>query len=89
VAESKCVLVGVAAGKALVGHVEEGEVITLLDRSGDVSPLLLGRVDTSRVVGTGMEQDNAALRHSLDVGDHSVKVKTNGLLVVVSVLLDL
>jgi hypothetical protein len=89
VAERKGVLVGVATGKALVGHVEEGVVLALLDGLGNLQPLLLGRVDTGGVVGAGVEQDNAALGHGLDVGNHSLKVEANRVLVVVAVLLDL
>lgn len=87
--ERKGVLVGVAAGKALVGHVEEGEVVAILDSLGDLDPLLLGRVNAGGVVGASMEQDNAALGHGLDVGDHAIEVEANGVLVVVAVLLDL
>jgi hypothetical protein len=89
VTERKGVLVGVTAGKALVGHVEEGEVVTGLDRVGDLDPLLLRRINTSWVVCAGVEQDNAALGHGLDVGDHALEVEANGVLVVVAVLLDL
>lgn len=89
VTESEGVLGGVTTGKALVGHVEEGVVVASLDSLSDLNPLLLGRVYTSRVVGTGVEQDNAVLGHGLDVGHHAVKVEANGVLVVVAVLLDL
>ena len=89
VTEGKGVLVGVARSEALVGHVEEGVVVALLDGVGDLHPLLLGRVDTGGVVGAGVEQDNAALGHGLDVGDHAIEVEANGVLVVVPVLLDL
>jgi len=89
VAESEGILGGVTTGKALVGHVEEGVVVASLDSLSDLNPLLLGRVYTSRVVGTGVEQDDAVLGHGLDVGHHAVKVEANGVLVVVAVLLDL
>ena len=89
VTEGKGVLVGVARSEALVGHVEEGVVVALLDGVGDLHPLLLSRVDTGGVVGAGVEQDNAALGHGLDVGDHAIEVEANGVLVVVPVLLDL
>lgn len=89
VAERESILVGVARGEALVGHVEEGVVVALLDSIADLLPLLLSRVNTSGVVCAGVEQDNAALGHGLDVGDHAIKVKADGVLVVVTVLLDL
>lgn len=54
-AQSKCILVCVAAGEALVGHVEEGEVLALFHGVRNLHPLVLGRVNASRVVGTSME----------------------------------
>ena len=89
VTEGEGILVGVARSEALVGHVEEGVVLALLDGVGDLHPLLLSRVDTGGVVGAGVEQDNAALGHGLDVGDHAIEVQANSVLVVVPVLLDL
>ena len=88
-AESKCILVSISTGKALIGHVEEWEMTTLLDGISNLHPLLLGRVNTSRVVSASMEEDDAALGEVLDVFDQSLEVETNGVLVVVSVLLNL
>lgn len=89
VADGKGILVGVARGETLVGHVEEGVVASLLDGIADLPPLSLGRVDTSGVVGASVEQEDAALGGSLDVGEHALEVKTDGLRVIVPVLLDL
>lgn len=89
VAGSESILVSVTAGKALVGHVEEGEVVLLLHNIADLAPLGLGRVDTSGVVGASVEQDDALLGGGLDIGDQTLEVKTDGLLVVVAVLGDL
>lgn len=89
VANSKGVLVSVAAGKALVGHVEEGKVILLLDNLGDLLPLLRGGVDAGRVVGAGVEQEDAAQGSGLEVGNQAVKVEADGVIVVVAVGLDL
>jgi hypothetical protein len=89
VAERESVLVGVAGSEALVSHVEEGVVVARLDGVADLLPLLLGGVNTSGVVCASVEQDNAALGHGLDVGNHAVEVKADGVLVVVAVLLDL
>lgn len=89
VSNGKGILVGVTAGKALVGHVEEGKVVLLLDNLGDLLPLLRGGVDTSRVVGAGVEQEDAAQGSGLEVGNQTVKVKADGVLVVVAVGLDL
>lgn len=89
VADGEGILVSVSTGEALVGHVEEGVVTILLDDIAQRAPLLLGRVDTGGVVSAGMEKDNAALGHLLDVLDHTLEVETDGVLVVVAVLLNL
>lgn len=89
VADGESVLVSVTTGKALVGHVEEGVVAVLLDNVAQSAPLVLGGVDTSGVVRASVEKDNAALGHVLDVLNHTLKVETDGVLVVVAVLLDL
>lgn len=83
------ILVSVTASEALVGHVEESEVTLLLHDIADLAPLGLSRVNTSGVVSTGVQQDDAALRCSLDILDQTLEVQTNGVLVVVAVLLDL
>jgi hypothetical protein len=54
VAQRVRVGVGVAGREALVGHVEEGEVVLLLDHLGDALPVLARRVDTGRVVRAGV-----------------------------------
>ena len=89
VADGEGILVGVARGEALVGHVEEGEVAGVSDSLGDLLPLLLGGINTSGVVSTGVEEEDATLRGGLDVGNHALEVEANGVLVVVPVLLDL
>ena len=86
---SKSILVSVTAGEALVGHVEEGEVALLLHDIADLAPLVLGGVNTGRVVGTGVQQNDTVLGSSLDVGNQTLEVQANGVLVVVAVLLDL
>jgi hypothetical protein len=55
VARSESVLVSVTAGEALVGHVEEGKVALLLDDIADLTPLLLGGVNTGRVVSASVQ----------------------------------
>ena len=89
VAGSESILVSVTAGKALVGHVEESKVALLLHDIADLAPLVLGGVNTSRVVGTGVQENDAAVRSSLDILDQTLEVQTDGVLVVVAVLLDL
>jgi hypothetical protein len=89
VADGESILVRVSTGKALIGHVEEGVVTILLDDIAQSTPLLLGGVDTSGVVCASVKQDNAALGHLLNVLDHTLKVEPDGVLVVVTVFLDL
>ena len=85
----KSILVSIAASEALVGHIEEGKVALLLHHIADLAPLLLGGVDTGGVVGASVEKDDAVLRGGLDVGNQTLEVETNGVLVVVAVLLNL
>lgn len=87
--DSEGVGVRVTAGEALVGHVEEGQVTLGQADLRDLLPLLGGRVDTSRVVGAGMEKESRAGRRLLEVLNHALEVKANGVLVVVTVVLDL
>ena len=66
VTEGKGVLVGVAAGKALVGHVKEGEELLLLEDVRELLPLLRRGVNASRVVCASMQEDDALCRRVLD-----------------------
>lgn len=59
--DGKGVLDGGARGEALIGHVEEREKFPLLHNVGNFSPLFRGRINTSRVVGTSVEQDYSLL----------------------------
>lgn len=88
VSGSKGIAVSVTTGETLVGHVEEGKVALLLHDVGNLAPLVLSRVDTSGVVGASMEQDDAVAGGGLKVGNQALEVKTNGVLVVVTVLLN-
>jgi len=65
VAHGKGITAGRAGGETLVGHVEEGEELLLLDNVGNFNPLGLSRIDTCWVVCTGMEEDNGTLRSRL------------------------
>ena len=78
-----------AGGEALVGSVKEWVELLLGTDIGDLLPLLLGWVDTSWVVGAGVEEDGGAWNSVLEIGEHSADIKTLGLLVEVSVLSDL
>lgn len=79
------VSVDVSGGKALVGHVEEGEVALGLDNLLDLSPLLGSGVDTGGVVGAGVEEHGGSVGGGLQVGEKTLKVQSNVLGVVVPV----
>lgn len=89
VPRSKRIPVSIARGKALVGHIEKGKVALLLDHIADLAPLLLRRVDTSWVVRTGMQQDDAVVGRVLEVLDQAGKVQADRVLVIVPVGADL
>ena len=89
VPNSISITVSVSTGETLVGGIEESNVVLLLHDLADLAPLSLSRVDSSRVVSTGVEQDGALGRGSLQVLDQTDKVKPDGVLVVVAVLDDL
>lgn len=61
VADGKGIARGGAGGEALVGHVEEGEELPLLDHLGDRFPLLGGGVDACWIVCAGVQKDYAPL----------------------------
>lgn len=54
------VVLKIARGEALVGAVEEGEVLLLADDFGDAFPLLARGVNACRIVSAGVEQDDTA-----------------------------
>lgn len=83
------ILVRITTSKTLVGHVEEGKVALLLHDIADLAPLVLSWVNTGGVVSARVEQDDAVVRGSLDVGEQTVEVEADGVLVVVAVLLHL
>ena len=83
------IFLGVATCKSLIGHVEERVMLLLLDDVADLPPLLLRRVNTSRIVCAGVQKNDAALRGGLEIFHHTIKVQTDGILVVVSILDDL
>lgn len=83
------ITVRVSTGKALVRHVKECKVALLLHDVANLAPLVLSRVNTGRVVRAGVEHDDAVVGGSLDVCNQTLKVETNGVLVVVAVLLHL
>ena len=51
--------------ETLVGHIKEGEKLSLFDNVRNHSPLLLRRVNSCRVVCTCMQENNSVLRRCL------------------------
>jgi hypothetical protein len=89
VSETVSISVEESGGEALVSSVKEGEKIILGADSGDISPLSLGGVDTSGVMGTGVEEDDRSGLGVSEILEHTVDVESLGLGVEVSVLVDL
>lgn len=89
VADGEGILVDVARSETLVGHVEEGVVALVLDDSLDLLPLLGSGVDTSGVVGAGVEEEDGVVGGGLEVADQTLEVEADGVLVVVGILGDL
>ena len=79
------IAVQVARSEALVGAIEEGEVFLRLHERRDLAPLVESRVDTCRVVGTSVQEDNAAVGGIFQGSLHPVEIQTLGLLVEVRV----
>lgn len=73
------VIFEIAGGEALVGAVEEREMVAGAEDGGQVFPLVAGGVDAGGVVGTGVEEDDAAVGSVLEGGAHAVEVETFGL----------
>lgn len=57
VSYGKSVTDNVARCETLVSHVEQGKMPLGFEQIAQLLPLLLRRVDTSRVLGTGMEEN--------------------------------
>lgn len=74
--------------EALVGTVEEGELLPLLHNCCDLLPLVLRGVNACGVVCASVEEDNASFRCRFECADQAVKVKTLGLFAEVWVVLD-
>ena len=65
----------ITRSKALVRAIEEWEVALLADYFGDLGPLFACRVYTSRIVSTGVEQDNRSIRRGLESGLKSLEIE--------------
>ena len=79
------ILVEVTSHETLVGSVKEWVELLLAADVSDDLPLLDCWVHTSWVVGTGMEENARSWGGILKISDHTIEVKSLGLLVEVSV----
>lgn len=61
VSDGKVILGQVSGSKTLICTVEKREELSVSDNLGNLFPLILCRVDTCGVVGTGVEEDNGTL----------------------------
>ena len=77
--------VQIAAGKTLIGAVEEGIVTLLQHDVCDLAPLFPGRVYTGWVVSTGVKEDDGTVRGGGNGAKELVAGKADGLGVVVVV----
>eukprot|EP00197_Chlamydomonas_leiostraca_P002638 CAMPEP_0202857014 /NCGR_PEP_ID=MMETSP1391-20130828/107_1 /ASSEMBLY_ACC=CAM_ASM_000867 /TAXON_ID=1034604 /ORGANISM="Chlamydomonas leiostraca, Strain SAG 11-49" /LENGTH=364 /DNA_ID=CAMNT_0049535757 /DNA_START=1505 /DNA_END=2599 /DNA_ORIENTATION=+ len=79
------VALAVARRKALVRHVEEGEVALVAHEAGDLAPLLRGGVHARGVVRARMQQEHRPAGRGHDVLAQPVKVQAARLRLVVPV----
>ena len=84
-ADGAGVTIEVARSESLVGAIEEGEVLLCRHQLGDLAPLGRGGVDTCRVVGASVEEDDAVLGGLGKSALHAVNVEALGGLVEVGV----
>lgn len=61
--------------ETLIGAVEEGKVLFRADELGELGPLGAGKIHPGWIMGTGMEQYDAARLSLLDGGTHAREVK--------------
>ena len=57
----------------------------LLEEGGNMTPLLVGRVHTRRVVGGHMEEEDGLVGRVPDGAEHALKVQTDRLGVVIRI----
>ena len=72
----------------MIGGIEVCNEFSLLENLGKLSPLVGGGVNTSWVVGTGVEEDDRASLGVVQSLAHTLEVKTLGGGVPVGVILD-
>ena len=88
VADGPVVCAERARSEALVGAVEEGELLPLLHDGSDLLPLFLRWVNACGVVCASVKKDDASFWSGFECADHAIKVKTLGVLAEVWVVLD-
>ena len=69
----------ITGGEALIGAIEDDVVVLGLDGIRDLLPVVLGGVDTSGVVGAGVEEEGRAGRSLSDGLEDGVHIKSLGL----------
>lgn len=77
--EAVTIFVKVTGCESLVSGVEEGEQFVFLAHLGNHGPLLLGGVNSGRVVGTSVQQDNGTSLSLREILEHSIDIETLGL----------
>mmetsp|Transcript_27289 Transcript_27289/g.78506 ORF Transcript_27289/g.78506 Transcript_27289/m.78506 type:complete len:270 (+) Transcript_27289:958-1767(+) len=65
-----------ASSEALIGHVKDHQVLPVVDDLQDLAPLIAAGVHTCRVVGTGVEEDDAHGLCVVQVLQHALQVQT-------------
>ena len=72
--EGEGISVNISRSKSLIRHVKIWEEVLRLDQGGHFLPLLGCGINSSWIVGTGVEQDHGSFRNVLDVLHGSSKV---------------
>jgi len=89
-ADGKGICVDRAGGETLVGHVKVDEEIFVFANLREFLPLLGRGINTSRVVGAGVEEDTSTIGHFvLQVVEASLRIETTGRRIVVAEAVDL
>jgi hypothetical protein len=88
VSHGPSVVVQVSRSETLVRAVEKGEM-ALFEKDGSrAGPLFAGEVDTRRVVGACVEEEDGLGRGGFECFGEAFKVESDGLGVVVGVVVD-
>jgi hypothetical protein len=79
VADGPGIILEIARCEALIGTVEEREMLLGANNGGELSPLLAGEIHAGGVVGAGVQEHDATFWGLLDGGLHAGEVETLGL----------